>query len=319
MNNVLDEIGKMGLVPVVVIDKAEDASQAAKAILEGGLNVIEITLRTEAGIKAIKKVCDAHPEMIVGAGTVLSVSKAREAIEAGAEFIVTPGLNEDIVKYCIENGVAITPGCVTPTEIEIAMKYELKILKFFPANIYGGATGIKALNGPYHMIKFIPTGGINISNISEYTDKPFIHAIGGGWLCTSADIGAHNYSGITMKVREAIDTLLGFEIAHVGINKNNPEESLNIAKSFAEAFHFPLKEGTSSNFAGNSIEVNKQKGYGDMGHIAIKTNDIGRASYYLEKRGFSIDYESAKVKNGRMIAVYLEDDFSGFAVHLLQK
>ena len=318
-NTVLKKIGDMGLVPVVVVKDADMAVPAAQALIDGGLDVMEITMRTEQGILAIQKVKEAYPDMLVGAGTVLSVEKAKQAVNAGAEFIISPGLNHELVKWCIENNIAITPGCVTPTEIEQALSFGLNILKFFPAGIYGGVKGCKALYGPYDMVKFIPTGGINLGNLAEYADKPFIHATGGGWLCKTDHINTGKFDEITKVVKDSINILLGFEIAHVGINTNNNADSLNIANMFLNGFGFPVKQGNSSNFTGSGIAVNKSAGSGDNGHIAIRTNSIERAAYYLGKRGYTVDWSTKKGPEGRPAAVYLKEDFGGFAVHLLQK
>lgn len=319
MSDVLKRIGNMGLVPVVVMDDAELAVPTAKALIDGGLPIMEITMRTKHGISSIKKVKEAYPDMLVGAGTVLSVEKAKEAVEAGAEFIVAPGLNPELVEWCVNNNVPITPGCVTPTEIEKALSYGLKTLKFFPASVYGGIAGCKALYGPYRMVNFIPTGGVSLNNLVDFADKPYIHAIGGGWLCKTADVNAGNFERITEVVKQSIDTLLGFELAHVGINAANEDASIEIAEMFNMGFGFNIKKGNSSNFAGGGIEVNKSVGLGVMGHIAIRTNSIERAVYYLEQRGYEVDWSTRKGPEDRPVAVYLKDEFGGFAVHLLQK
>lgn len=319
MNDVLKRIGDMGLVPVVVIDDAEFAVPAAKALIDGGLEIMEITMRTEQGIEAIKKVKKACPNMLLGAGTVLSVEKAKESIDAGAEFIVSPGLNPEIVEWCQNKKITVTPGVVTPTEIQQALKFNLTVLKFFPGNIFGGIEGCKALYGPYRMVKFIPTGGASLKNLADFADKPYIHAIGGSWLCKASDINNKNFSKITQVVKDSIDILLGFELTHIGINADNEEESLATAKMFSDAFGFNLKQDNSSNFSGIGIEINKSKGPGSMGHIAIKTNSIDRGVYYLEKRGYKVDWGTKKVKGQKTIAVYLEKEIGGFAVHLLQK
>lgn len=227
MTNVTERIGNMGLVPVVVIENEKDALDTAKAMIDGGLPIMEITLRTEAGIPSIAKIKKAYPEVLLGAGTVLSVEQAKEAVEAGAEFIVAPGFNDELVSWCIENGVAVTPGCVTPTEIEHALSFGLNILKFFPASVYGGIKGCKALYGPYRMVKFIPTGGVSLSNLSEFADKNFIHAIGGGWLCKTSDISSGNFGAIVNAVKESIDVLLGFCLED--ICKNGGEVKANNA------------------------------------------------------------------------------------------
>lgn len=319
MSDVLKRIGQMGLVPVVVFDDFDNAVPTAKALIDGGLEIMEITLRTEQGLPAIKKVKEAYPDMLVGAGTVLSVEKAKEAVEAGAEFIVSPGFNPKVVKWCIDNDISITPGCVTPSEIEQALTFGISTLKFFPANIYGGINGCKALYGPYRMVKFVPTGGVGLHNLCDFADKPFIHAIGGGWLCKTADINAKNFGAITKVVKESINALLGFELGHIGINAADADASIGVAEMFETGFGFAIKQGNSSNFAGAGIEVNKQAGLGAMGHIAIKTNSIDRAVYYLEKRGYAVDWSTRKGSETKTAAVYLKNEFGGFAVHLLQK
>lgn len=319
MNAILNQIGERGLVPVVVIDNAEMAVDAARALMDGGLDVMEITLRTDAGITAIEKVRKAYPDMLVGAGTVLAVDKAREAVEAGARFIVTPGLNPKVVEWCLEKGIAITPGCVTPTEIEQALSYGLDMLKFFPANLYGGVEGCKALHGPYRHVGFIPTGGVTRETLGEYADKPYVHAIGGGWLCKPADINAGRFDAITRIVRASIDTLLGFEFVHMGINADHGDEASAITGMFAKAFGFPVSEGETYRFAGPGVEVMKSPGKGAMGHIGIQTNSIYRAVHYLGKRGFAVDPDTYKAKNGKPFVVYMKDDFGGYAVHLMQK
>lgn len=207
---VSEKIGLLGLVPVIVFNDEEDALPTAKALFEAGLPIMEITLRTKQGLPAIKKIKQEYPDILLGAGTVLSVEQAKAAVGAGAEFIVSPGFNDEVVGWCIENGVAVTPGCVTPTEIEHALSFGLNVLKFFPASVYGGIKGCKALYGPYRMIKFIPTGGVNLGTLAEYADKNYIHAIGGGWLCAAKDIANKDYDSIKKTVKASIDILLGF-------------------------------------------------------------------------------------------------------------
>ncbi len=319
MGDILKEIGNIGLIPVVVIDDPELAVPAAKALIDGGLNVMEITMRTEEGIKSIKKVREAFPDMLVGAGTVLSVEKAKESVSAGAKFIVSPGLDPDIVEWCQKKDIVVTPGVVTPTEVAQALKYNLTVLKFFPGGIFGGVKGCEALYGPYRMVQFMPTGGVSLKNLADFADKPYIHSVGGSWLCSSSDINNKNFDKITGIVKESINILLGFELAHIGINAENRDKSLAVANIFSDVFGFTVREGNSSIFSGNGIEVNKSNGPGNMGHIAIKTNNISRAAYYLEKRGHKTDWSTRKGTEEKPVAVYLEGEIGGFAVHLLQK
>lgn len=317
--NLSERLGNIGLIPVTVFDKAEYALPTARAVLEGGLPVMEVTLRTDAGIESIRSIKRSCPEMILGAGTVLSAAQAKAAADAGCEFIVSPGFNDDVVKFCLDNGILVTPGCVTPTEIGRALSFGINILKFFPAGIYGGVKACEALHGPFRTVKFIPTGGVSLSNLAEYSDKEYIHAVGGGWLCSPKDMADGNFENITETVKKSIDALLGFELAHIGINTDDKEASLALANEIAKVFSLNMKEGSSSNFAGTFLEVMNKRFKGANGHIAIRTNSIDRAVYYLGKRGCKADMSSLVEKNGRKVAVYLDNEFGGFAVHLLQK
>lgn len=201
--DVLKKIAECGIVPVVVLDNADDAVPTAKAMLSGGIAVMEITFRTAAAADSIRNVAKEVPEMLVGAGTVITLEQCKLAVECGAKFIVAPGYDEEVVSWCCENGVPVTPGCVTPTEIMAALKHDLKVLKFFPANVYGGLSAVRALAGPFGGVKFIPTGGINAANLAEFISSPYIHAVGGSWVCPKADIAAHNWDKITALCAES--------------------------------------------------------------------------------------------------------------------
>ncbi|MDY4486830.1 MAG: bifunctional 4-hydroxy-2-oxoglutarate aldolase/2-dehydro-3-deoxy-phosphogluconate aldolase [Candidatus Limivicinus sp.] len=317
--DVLSRLAAAGVVPVVVLDNAADAVPTAKAMVAGGIDVMEITFRTAAAADSIRAVAAEVPEMLVGAGTVLNLEQCKLAVECGAKFIVSPGYDEETVAWCVENGVAVTPGCVTPTEIMAALKHGLKVVKFFPANVYGGLSAIKALSGPFVGLKFIPTGGVNQQNLGEFVSNPSIHAVGGSWVCPKADIAAHNFDKITQLCAEARRGVMGFELAHVGINCENADESLAVCEELEKAFDFEVKTGNSSNFASTGVEVMKSMYLGKNGHLAVRTNKIETAIAELEKRGFAVDMDTAKYKGDRMVAVYLKNEIGGFAVHLLQK
>ena len=194
--NALERLRNAGVVPVVVLERAEDAVPAARAMLAGGVDVMEITFRTAAAAEAIRNVAAECPEMLVGAGTVLTVEQCEKAVALGAKFIVSPGFDAEIVDWCVERGVAVAPGCVTPTEIMAALKRGLSVVKFFPAGIYGGLKAMKALAAPFGQVKFIPTGGVSADNLAEYAAAPFVHAMGGSWLCPKADVAAGNFARI---------------------------------------------------------------------------------------------------------------------------
>lgn len=317
--DIMKKLSNCGIVPVVVLDDAKDAVPVAQALLAGGIDVMEITFRTAAAADAIKAVAEKCPEMLVGAGTVVTLEQCQKAVECGAKFIVSPGFDPEVVKWCVESGVAVTPGCVTPTEIMAAMKLGLKVVKFFPAGIYGGLSALKALAGPFVGIKFIPTGGVNTQNIGEFIAAPFVHAVGGSWVCPKTEIDTGNFEKITELCIEAVANSLGFELAHVGVNMENEEAALETASLFNDILGAGIKNGNSSIFVGTGIEVMKAMYLGSNGHLAIRTNHIGRAIAFLAKKGFRVDMETAKYKGDKMIAVYLTGEIGGFAIHLLQK
>ncbi|HHT64696.1 MAG: bifunctional 4-hydroxy-2-oxoglutarate aldolase/2-dehydro-3-deoxy-phosphogluconate aldolase [Caldicoprobacterales bacterium] len=209
--DILKRIEKAGIVPVVVLDEAKDAVPVAKAMLAGGIDVMEITFRTAAAPDAIRAAAENCPDMLVGAGTVITLDQCKKAAACGAKFIVAPGFDKEVVTWCIKNDIAVVPGCVTPTEIMEAMKLGLRVLKFFPANVYGGLTAMKSLSGPFGSIRFIPTGGINCQNVGEYIAAPYVHAVGGSWVCPRADIIAGNFGKITALCMESKKAILDFE------------------------------------------------------------------------------------------------------------
>ena len=316
--DVLKRMACAGIVPVVVLEDAKDAVPTAKAMVAGGIDVMEITFRTAAAADFIKAVAAEVPEMLVGAGTVVNLEQCKLAVECGAKFIVSPGYDEEVVSWCCDNGVAVCPGCVTPTEIMMALKHGLKVLKFFPANVYGGLSAIKALAGPFGGVKFIPTGGVNLQNVGEFIADPHIHAVGGSWVCPKADIAAGNFDKITELCKESRKALLGFEVAHVGINCADASVCDQVCDAFAAAFDFGVKKGNSSNFASTGVEVMKTMFKGANGHIAIRTNKMTPAIAEMERRGLELDWDSVKDKDN-IKAVYFKNEFGGFAVHLLQK
>lgn len=191
------------LVPVVVIDDAKDAVPLSQAITKAGGRFIEITLRTPAAVDAIKNIKQQNPDIIVGAGTVLSVADAQKAIDAGADFLVSPGFDKEVVLYAQKQNKLMIPGTITPSEVQQAIGLGLEILKFFPAQNAGGAAMIKAFGSVYPNIKFMPTGGINVQNIGEYIACANIGCIGGSWVCTKEDIAQGKFADITQKLAEA--------------------------------------------------------------------------------------------------------------------
>ena len=201
--DVLSRLARSIVVPVVVLDDVKDAIPTANAMAAGGVDTMEITFRTACAPECIKAVAENCPDVLVGAGTIINLEQCKLAVEMGAKFIVSPGYSEEVVAWCVENGIPVAPGCGTPTEIMAALKHGLKMVKFFPANVYGGLNAMKNLSAPFVGLKFLPTGGVNSGNIKEYVDAPFIHAVGGSWVCPKADIKAGNWEKITQLCLEA--------------------------------------------------------------------------------------------------------------------
>ncbi len=205
MNEILTKIQEIGIIPVVVLDRVEDALPLGKVLCEGGLPCAEVTFRTEAAEEAIRVMSKNFPDMLVGAGTVLTTEQVDRAVVAGAKFVVSPGLNPRIVKYCVEKGVVIVPGCANPSDIEQALENGLEVVKFFPAEAIGGLKMIKAMAAPYIGVKFMPTGGINATNVREYLAYDRIVACGGSWMVSGSMIKAGKFDEITELVKEAAE------------------------------------------------------------------------------------------------------------------
>ncbi len=324
MNKVLEKISLMGIVPVVKINDAKDAAPLAKALCDGGLPCAEVTFRTPAAKDAISIMAKEYPDMLIGAGTVLTTSQADEAISAGASFIVSPGLNPEVVKHCVDMGIPVTPGCANPTDIETAISLGLDVVKFFPAEAAGGLPMIKAMSAPYTGMKFMPTGGINASNLNSYLSFPKIIACGGSWMVSDKLIADGKFDEITRLTSEAVMTMLGFEVRHVGINTESKSEADSLASTFDRLFGFKTTDapGKVGYFAGDGIELlfDKKVFTGENGHIAILTNSIERARFHLGLKGVKFLEETARYdENGVCTFLYIDGLYSGFTIHLSRR
>lgn len=319
MHEAMKRVGEIGIVPVVKIEKAADAVPLGRALIAGDLPVAEITFRTAAAEDAIKAMTRELPDLLVGAGTVLTVDQVNRAVAAGAKFIVAPGFNPKVVDYCIGKGIPVTPGISSPTEIEMGVERGLEVLKVFPAGAIGGLDFLKAIAGPFSGVQFMPTGGVDTTNLKDYLSYNRVFAVGGTWIAKEATISAGRFDEITKLAHEAVMLSLGFELAHLGINETSAEKALSGAETFARLFCFAVKDGNSSTFAGAGFEFMKAPYLGTHGHIAMATLSIPRATAWLQRRGIRVKPETAKEKDGRVTAVYLDLEVGGFAVHLLQR
>lgn len=205
MNEIIKQLGEIGIIPVVAIEDAESAGPLGAALMAGGLPCAEITFRTAAAAGAIANLTRAQPDMLVGAGTVLTVAQAEQARDAGARFVVTPGFDAAVVDWCLANDMPVTPGVMTPTDINQALAKGLNVLKFFPAEVAGGVKALKAIGGSYVGVKFIPTGGITADNLADYLSLPMVHACGGSFMVNKKQIAAGQFEEIKQLARTAVD------------------------------------------------------------------------------------------------------------------
>ncbi len=320
MHEILRKIGLYGLVPVVKIDRTEDAIPLAEALCEGGLPVAEITFRTSCAAEAIRSITQSFPEMLIGAGTVLTCQQADQAAAAGAKFVVSPGLNPKVVEHCLSKGIPVTPGCSSPSDVEQALEYGLDVVKFFPAEAAGGLPMIQAMSAPYPNISFLPTGGIHEKNLLSYLQNEKVLACGGSYMVKAGDLREGNFSRITQLTRGAVSAMLGLEWDHVGIPCADELGAREEAGKLSAAFGLPEREEPAAHYAGSLFECMKPSLLGEKGHLAIRTNFLERAVFYLESRGVHFLEETKQYdEKGRLCAVSLREDLLGLAVHLVQK
>ena len=202
MNQIMERIAETGIIPVVTVDSPEQGVSIMNALREGGLPAAEITFRTKAAAESIRAMKEACPEALLGAGTVLTIEQVEQALSAGAAFIVSPGSTKEVIEYCVEKGISIIPGCMTPSDIQLALSCGLEIVKFFPAEAAGGLKLLKAMSAPYPNVRFMPTGGISLQNVSQYLSFPKVMCCGGSWITDPAKQG--DYKKVAETAREAV-------------------------------------------------------------------------------------------------------------------
>ncbi len=319
--DIFKQLSNIGIIPVVKINDASKAVPLAKALAKGGLNAAEITFRTPAAEEAIRNITKACPDILVGAGTVLTIEQAQRALDAGAKFIVSPGFNPKVVKWCLDNNVTPLPGCTSPSEIEAALELGLKVVKFFPAEQSGGLAKIKAMSAPYGDVKFMPTGGVSLDNVNDYLNAKCIVACGGSFMVKESLIDNDNWDEITDLTRRSVEIMLGLEVGHIGINHENEDSARHTADMLSVLTGKPIeRDGQKSMFVTSEFELMKSKGPGTCGHIAIVTNNVDRAVYHLSNRGIKFDETTATYNpDGSRKFIYIAEEYGGFGVHLVQK
>ena len=320
MNPIMERVYEIGIIPVIAFNSVDEAVPLCKALVAGGLPAAEVTFRTACAEDCIKKIHDEVPEMLLGAGTVLTTEQADRAMAAGASFIVSPGFDPNVTKHVIEKGGIMMPGTCSAGEMQQAMNLGCEGIKFFPAEANGGVAMLKNIGGALKTAKWMCTGGVNAKNVNDYLAYDQIFAVGGTWMCKSDKIKAGAWDEITAMCKEAVDTMLGLELGHIGINCADEAEAAKTAEMLGALLSMAVKPGNSSIFVGNKeFEIMKKPGRGTHGHIAVKCNNVDRAIFHLGQRGVKFDLDSKVVKNGKTTAVYMADEIAGFAIHLVQK
>lgn len=321
MENLKQLIYQFGLIPVVKLDKLEDAVPLGQALCDGGLAAAEITFRTDCAAQAIRAMTRQFPDMLVGAGTVVSVDQVKQAVDAGAKFIVSPCFSEDVVRYCTDHQILVIPGCVTPSEVQQAADLGLDVVKFFPAETSGGLKSIEAMASVFKGMRFMPTGGINPGNLSGYLRSPHVIACGGSWMVPADLIRAGAFDEIRKKARDAVFSVLNFGFAHVGINCDTVDEGYRNIFRLADTFDLILGDTESSSYVGHEVEITKQpfKVRGPHGHLGYFTDNIDRAVFYLGRRGVEFNAQSVKPHNDKMYVIYLKELLAGFAIHIEER
>ena len=272
MLKILEQINLIGIIPVIKIKNADSAIPVADALISGGIPAAEITFRTDAAAESIKRIASKKPSILLGAGTVLTTDQAKSAIDSGVSFIVSPGLNPDVVNYCLKKNICVVPGVSTPTEIERAVSMGLNVLKFFPAEANGGIKTLKALAAPYSGVKFMPTGGINSDNLINYLKAEFVTACGGSWIASSGLIENKDFQTIEKNARKAVELILGFKIDNIPLNLKEQK-----IPGFSHLF-------SSLNSTGNNEKT-----------ISVSRNFPDRAAYHLNRYGIGTEQSTEEL------------------------
>lgn len=310
MDPLLERMGEIGLVPVIRLDTAARAVGLGRALLKGGIPVAEVTFRTAAAEDGIRAMSAELPDLLVGAGTVLTLDQAARAIRAGARFIVSPCYVEEVVEYCQERGVPVLPGVVNPDGVAKGLAAGLEVLKFFPAGASGGTAMLDALSGPFGAVKFIPTGGIDSGNLASYAKRASVLAIGGSWMVRPELVEAENWPEVERLCRAAVAALHGFAFAHLGIGSADDPARRAMAGMLERLFNFPCEENNGALFAGDRIELTSGR---PGGQIAIRCNQMDRALAWLAAAGVQ-----ARPGTRSARSVQLDLELGGFAFLLVR-
>lgn len=318
MDPLMQRMGELGLVPVIRLESARTAVALGRALIKGGIPIAEVTFRTAAAEESIRAMTAELPDLLVGAGTVLTAAQAAKAVDAGARFIVSPCWVDEVVDHCLERGIPVLPGVVNPDGVAKGLARGLEVLKFFPAGASGGTAMLDALAGPFGAVKFVPTGGVDAGNLGAYARRANVLAVGGSWMVRGDLVDTGNWAEVERLCREAVAALHGFAFAHLGINGPDEAGCQALAGTLERLFSLAPKATGSSIFAGGQIEVTRTPGPGEKGHIALRCNQVERAVAYLAGSGIAARPETARTDRGSLKSIYLDLELGGFRFHLVR-
>ena len=317
---IMQSIHDIGLLPAVVLDDASHAGPLARALCKGSLPLAEVMLRTQAALACLSAMHKACPEMLLGAGTVFSSQQVIDARNAGASFIVTPGLNPDVVRFCQQENMPVIPGISSASELDLARRLGLHVVKFFPAEPLGGLRTIHALSAVWNDMYFLPRGGIDDHNMQAYLHDERIFAISGTWMVKKELLESGQYDKISEMAHDALRKMLQIHIVHIGINSDTAHGK-EIAAAFADLLDGSVRDAKIIYFGSELVEVmTTARARGTYGHIAIGVSSVSRAIAFFQRKGYDFDESSiVKDEKGRIRLIYFKECIAGFAVHLVQE
>jgi len=312
-NEIINTIRNCGIIPIATLNDPSLAVNYAQSLYEVGLPVIEITFRTESAEYSIRNIVDEFPDMLVGAGTVLSVESVKKAIDAGAKFLLSPGFNRTVVDYCTKNDILIFPGCSTPSDIELALAFDLHVVKLFPVETLGGVAFVKALSGPYKDVQYIPTGGVDDQNLNDYLKLNNVIACGGSWIFKPKGVTKDQ---LASSAQETIKKILGFNLDKIYLNGDIVGDFVQNNKAIRR-----IEELFQEQVYGLSkLELDTKLTTNEKGYITIRTKDIYRAIQILKNRGIAIKRDSKKFdQNNNLKSVTLNDNYLGLNIQIVQE
>lgn len=321
MSNVLDRIYRLGFVPTLKDLAADAAVDVAEAMKTGGVNVLSVCFQSKNAESVLKEAAKCA-DVIVGASGVQTAEQCEKALKAGAQFVISQGVNADCLKLCREKEVDLIPQCASLAEIKEAQSEGLQVVDVDYKKFGSDMEELRKIAALFVDMKFILALGEAAEEMPTCLCAPFVYAVRGSWVCPKEDLEKKQYGHITMACEDTVTAVFGFEMWHIGINMENAEDACNLCDELNDLFHFKLRDnGPSSRFVGTGIEVMKRIYRGKHGHFAIRTNNVDRAILHLKEKGYEMDMDTAYIADGRIYTVYLKDEhsFGGFAAHLLQK